>query len=270
MRRVRWRNKPNYAAKEEKKPIKPGDLIVVDKMESQTPGLIPQMSGMHTRLRYKVATIFVDVHTRYTWTHLQTTTNASETLIGKRNFEIFSRQNGIKIKGYHSDNGIFSCTEWRNDCQIKMQATRYTGVGAHHQNGIVERKIQTLQDMSRAMLIHAHNKWNKVITVNLWTLAISYATRCINAIPSSHNDFKSTPEQMYTKSTESSINIIGHHTFGCPVFVLKREMQDNQRIMNKWDTRARIGAYMGQSNLHSSKVSLILNINTGHISPQFH
>ena len=66
------------------------------------------------------------------------------------------------------------------------------------------------------------------------------------------------------------MNIIGHHTFGCPVFVLKREMQDNQRIMNKWNTRARIGSYMGQSKIHSSKVSLVLNINTGPISPQFH
>ena len=63
MRRVRWRNKPNEAEKEERSPMKPGDLIVVDQMESQTPGLIPQMSGMQTRLSYKVATIFVDVHT---------------------------------------------------------------------------------------------------------------------------------------------------------------------------------------------------------------
>ena len=139
------------------------------------------------------------MHTRYTWKHLQTTKNATETLIGKRNFEIFSRQNGINIKVYHSDNGIFSCTEWRNDCQLKNQATRYTGVGAHHQNGIVERRIQTLLDMSRSMLIHAHNKWNNVITVNLWTLEMSYATRCTNSISLSHNDSKSTPEQMYTK-----------------------------------------------------------------------
>ena len=51
MRRVRWRNKPNEAEKEERSPMKPGDLIVVDQMESQTPGLIPQMSVMQTRLR---------------------------------------------------------------------------------------------------------------------------------------------------------------------------------------------------------------------------
>ena len=94
---------------------KNGDLVVVDQMESQTPGIIPQMSGSITRMRYKVATIFVDVHSRYTWVHMQTSTNANETLIGKRNLEIHAKQHGITIRGYHSDNGVFSCAEWRND-----------------------------------------------------------------------------------------------------------------------------------------------------------
>ena len=34
--------------------------------------------------------------------------------------------------------------------------------------------------------------------------------------------------------------------------------------------RARIGIYLGRSPKHSQNVALVLNINTGRVSPQFH
>ena len=38
----------------------------------------------------------------------------------------------------------------------------------------------------------------------------------------------------------------------------------------KWDKQVRVGAYVGIPPIHVGNVSLILNISTGQISPQFH
>jgi hypothetical protein len=59
------------------------------------------------------------------------------------------------------------------------------------------------------------------------------------------------------------------HVFGCPVYVLNASLQDGKKIP-KWNPPARLGLFLGFSNLHSSQVPLVLNVATGHISPQFH
>ena len=37
-----------------------------------------------------------------------------------------------------------------------------------------------------------------------------------------------------------------------------------------WNERIRVGAYLGRSKNNASNVVLVLNLQTGHISPQFH
>jgi hypothetical protein len=59
------------------------------------------------------------------------------------------------------------------------------------------------------------------------------------------------------------------HVFGCPAFVLDSRLQDGKKIP-KWDNRVRVGSYLGRSPQHAGNVALILNPNTGHVSPQFH
>ena len=38
----------------------------------------------------------------------------------------------------------------------------------------------------------------------------------------------------------------------------------------KWDPRSRLGIYVGRSPFHAGNVALVLNPQTGHISPQYH
>ena len=66
-----------------------------------------------------------------------------------------------------------------------------------------------------------------------------------------------------------SSNLKSIHTWGCPAYVLHDSLQNRNKI-NKWDSRARVGIYIGNSPRHARTVSLILNLNTGHVSPQFH
>jgi GAG-pre-integrase domain len=70
---------------------KPGDHISVDQLILPVPGLIGQLKGITTRARYGVATVFVDTFSRYTYVHLQQTTNTAETLEAKKRFESHAR-----------------------------------------------------------------------------------------------------------------------------------------------------------------------------------
>ncbi len=53
------------------------------------------------------------------------------------------------------------------------------------------------------------------------------------------------------------------------MYVLDASLQDGKKIP-KWNPWARLGLFLGFSDLHSSLVPLVLNIDMGHISPQFH
>jgi hypothetical protein len=58
------------------------------------------------------------------------------------------------------------------------------------------------------------------------------------------------------------------HHFRYPTFVLKK-LQDQQNI-RKWSDRTRVGINLGYSSRHALNVSLILNLETGLVSPQYH
>jgi hypothetical protein len=59
------------------------------------------------------------------------------------------------------------------------------------------------------------------------------------------------------------------HVFGCPVYVLDPTLQDAKKLP-KWNRRSRRAVYLGYSSQHSNNVHLVLNLETGKISPQYH
>ena len=52
---------------------------------------------------------------------------------------------------------------------------RFCGTNAHHQNGIAERAIQTVSNITRAMLLNASMHWKNNVESDLWPMAILYA-----------------------------------------------------------------------------------------------
>ena len=58
------------------------------------------------------------------------------------NIELLAHQEGFAIKSYHSDRGAFASAAFKGDCDSQQQTYSFSGVGAHHQNGIAERNIQ--------------------------------------------------------------------------------------------------------------------------------
>jgi hypothetical protein len=88
-------------------------------------------------------------------------------LKGKHNFECFVKQFNVKIKHYHADNDPFGANEFKADIDIQNQELMFSGVGAHHENGVAERSIRTVTQWARAMLLHSILHWPEVANLKL-------------------------------------------------------------------------------------------------------
>ena len=265
----KWRSRTANNRDEATRPTRPGERVSVDQLVSPTPGLIAQMAGFLTTKRYKYATIYVDQASRLSFVYLQKTATADETLLGKEAFEQYSKDRGVNIEGYHADNGIFRANKWVTACQLKGQGLSFAGVNAHHQNGIAERRIRTLQELARTMLIHAAKRWPKAVTTNLWPYAIRMANDVLNETPHLQDKTRRTAQQIFS-NTAVQTNPKHWKPFGCPVFVLDRRLQAGSSIFHKWKQRAKVGIYLGRSPQHARSVALVLDRRTALVSPQFH
>ena len=245
----------------------PGQVVCVDQLTSPTAGLVAQMSGFITGKRYRHATVFVDHATDCGYVHIQKSTSAEETIEAKVAFEKWAAAHGVTIQNYHADNGIFASQEWRAHCASLRQGLTFAGVNAHHQNGKVERRIRELQELARTMLIHAQHRWPQAINAHLWPYALRMASDAFNEAMG--RDGRPSPLERFSRS-DVQPNIKYWQPFGCPVFVLDGELQTTRRIKNKWEERSKIGVYLGRSPHHARSVALVLNLTTGHVSPQFH
>ena len=246
----------------------PGERISVDMLTSPTPGLIAQMSGILTKKRYNYATVYVDNYSGYSYLHLQQTPDADETLKGKLAFELHAQQHGVAILNYHADNGIFRANKWLHDCALKQQGITFAGVNAHHQNGRAERRIRLLQELTRTQLIHLSHKWKRINAAPLWPYAMKNSNECLNHTPNMQSKSKQTSAQLFSNS-EIQDNPKFRIPFGAPCYILQQPLQASQPF-HKWKNRAVRGLYLGQSPLHARNISLVLNLYTGLVSPQFH
>ena len=141
-------------------------------------------------------------------------------------------------------------------------------MGAHHQNGVAERAIQTVSSWAHTMLLHATIHWPEVEHLNLWPFALQHAAFLWNHFPNRTTGV--APIEIFSGVSLSMFEHLTHnHVWGCPVYVLDPKLQDGKKLP-KWQAQARRGQYLGTSPDHSSTVGLIHNLRTGFISPQYH
>ena len=263
-----WRSRSESNKGEATEPKKAGDYISVDQLTSPTPGMIAQMTRKLTTKRYKHATVYVDQATRLGFVYLQKTQSTEETIESKQAFERYAKERGVMPKHYHTDNGIFRANEWVRACKVANQGLTYAGVNAHHQNGMAERRICELQELARTMMIHATHWSPTALTANLWPYALCMANDIINESPSIQLKENSSPQQAFS-NTKVLINSKHWKPFGCPVYVLDKALQKGDPF-HKWKHRAHVGIYLGRSPLHTRNVELVMDLQTGLVSPQFH
>ena len=75
-------------------------------------------------------------------------------LSGKSAFEIWASTFGVRINIYHADNEIFSEQPFRSAIEDINQKIKFCGFGYHHQNAIVEIKIQIRTLGDRKLILH--------------------------------------------------------------------------------------------------------------------
>jgi hypothetical protein len=224
-------------------------------------------SPILTKHWYTAATVFVDQFSRLSFVYLQYSTTGEETVKAKRAFEAFAGSHGVTIRHYHADNGRFADNLFRQDCEKQYQTQSFCGVNAHWQNGIAERHIRAHQETARTMLMHAKRRWPKAVETYLWPYALRMASDISRYTP--RFDGK-VPMHLFT-GTEISPPKYHFHPFACPVYVLDSNLQQGKGYSKrKWTERARVGLYLGPSPQHSRSVHLVLNLETGLVSPQFH
>ena len=199
--------------------------------------------------------------------HLQTALTSEETLQDKHAFESYATSMGVKILHYHADNGRFSDKLFVNDVENQGQSITYCGVGAHFQNGRAEKRIRDLREKARIMLLHAISRWSEAVSVQLWPYALRTANDQMNMIPMDVNG--TTRIEMFS-NVKVSTRMKDFHTWGCPIFALHNKLQGNSGKVSKWNSRARLGINLGFSPRHARTVYLVLSLDTGLVSPQFH
>ena len=167
MRKRAWRSKGALNVKTIRKTYE--NFLVAQ------PGLVPRINGRHTNDRICGVTGFFDNDTGYSYSSLQTSLYGEQTLTAKHAFEYHANSCGVAIKKYRADNGRFAEKSFRDDVQNVSQTIEYYAVGAHHQNGIIERHFQKLSSQERIILLHAKRHWPAMISVILWPFAYKYA-----------------------------------------------------------------------------------------------
>ena len=167
---------------------RPGQIVSVDQLESNTPGLIAQLKGNLTQQRYKYAMVFVDQFSGYTFVYPQKRLTSEETVMAKHAFKRSADQRGVKIAHYHADNGRFADNALITNCKAQRQGLSYCGVNAYFQNGIAERRIRDLQEQTRTSMLYAMNKWKRMILICLWPYAMCHANDVANATPRKGED----------------------------------------------------------------------------------
>ena len=96
----------------------------------------------------------------------------------------------------------------------------------------------------------------------LWPYALRYENDVHNNVPGKDN----CTNFMRFTSTNELPNYKDFHAFGCPVYALDSTLASGKSIAH-WDKRARISINLGFSPRHASTVSLVLNTQTGTVSP---
>jgi hypothetical protein len=246
--------------------MSPGDCVSADHYLSPVNGRLYSSYGRESH-GYTCGTLFVDHASGKIFNFPQLSTTAADTIRSKHLLERLAFDEGLRIKHYHSDNGIFASAAFKDDCAASSQHISFSGVGAHHQNGIAERNIKTVSQWARANMLHAAFHWTEHANIKLWPQAVDYAVWVFNRLPSVETGL--SPNELWSNTRSTSNDLRRTHPFGCPVFVLDPVLQDGNKLP-KWNARARRGMFVGFSPHHSSLVPLILNISTGKITPQYH
>ena len=151
-------HRPNKVNKIKKNPMKeqelkkdhllPGHMVSADHYISRAPGRLYHTKGKSDQSdMFSGGCVFIDHASGYVSINHQVAINATETVKAKLTFMRDAQIQGVVIKGYNTDNGIFNYSEFMEELMENQQNIRFIGAGASHQNGAAECTIKTVVTM---------------------------------------------------------------------------------------------------------------------------
>jgi len=165
----------------------PGDFVSIDQYVVRTPGRLPNGYGRERDCnKFHGGTIFRDAASKVIRAENQVSLGAGETVTAKLRFEEWLwEQAAVRVKHYHSDDGIFNAEMFEDACKDSGQTQSFSGVGAKHQNAEAERAIQTIMSMARMFMIHSGLHWigDGSDDLSLWSFAVDHACWIYNRLP---------------------------------------------------------------------------------------
>ena len=249
--------------------LQPGDCVSLDQYESSIPGRLPHTYGKEKKdHQYNGGTLFIDHAYSMVFIQHQVSLRTGETLQAKHKFEQLAHEYGVTIKAYHADNSPFGNADFVRSIEDNGQAIKFSGVGAHHQNGVAERTIKTISSWARTMLLHATIRWPKQNHLPFGptpsSMLFSYGTTYPAVLASS------PPLSFSPMSPSPSLTIYNEATFG--VVPLMCRTLNFKMVRNCLNGKPVLvgGQFLGISPDHSSTIGRILNLQSGFISPQYH
>ena len=173
---------------------------------------------------------------------------------------------GVLINSYKADNGIFKANEFVSHIREHNQKLSYYGVNAHHKNEAAEQAIRTVSKCARALMLYAACHWDCEVTSDLWPMAVDYTVYLYNHLP---NEKGIAPMNLFTGVTAPRHKLRDSYMWRSPVNVLDPVLATGKKSP-RWQPRSHKGIFIGFSPVRSSDVPSVLNLRTGHISPQYH
>ncbi|KAH9705357.1 Integrase catalytic domain-containing protein [Citrus sinensis] len=163
-------------------------------------------------------------------------------------------EKGDGIACIRSDRGgEFENHAFENFCNNLGIEHQFSSPRTPQQNGVVERKNRSIQEMARAML--NENSLPKY----LWAEAVNTACYVLNRVLIRSN-LNKTPYELWKHRKP---NIGYFKVFGCKCFILNTK--DN---LGKFDPKSNVGVFLGYSNL--SKAYRVYNKNTVVVEESMH
>jgi hypothetical protein len=78
--------------------------------------------------------------------------------VAKILFKRYAERHRVKVQAYQADNGRFTEKVFMQEIKDAGQTITFCGVSAHFQNGVAKRRIRSLQDQARTMLIYVQHR----------------------------------------------------------------------------------------------------------------
>ena len=192
--------------------------------------------------------VVVDDYSRYTWVcFLKGKTDTVE--ICKNLCLKLQREKEKKIIRIRSDHGKeFDNESFNSFCLLEGIHHEFSAPITPQQNGVVERKNRTLQEMARVM-IHAKN-----LPLCFWAEAVNTACHIHNRVTIRTR----TTVTLYELWKDRKPNVKYFHVFGSTCYILA-----DRKYHHKWDAKLEQGIFLGYSQ--NSRAYRVFNNRSGSV-----